>query len=500
MDSKCRFFKVVSRIIKYFLSLDENKHSKADEALSFLLLLVNVNVLYEVALGLYDFELVLYVAERSQKDPKEYVPFLNELKRLPEDYKKYKIDVYLKRFSSALRHIAQCGSDYLEECLTLVKSQRLYLEAIPLFIPKSQGHSEVCRAYGEYLATKKYYEDSALIYEAGGMDIEAVASWEQSNNWRYCLALGKRAVKPASEFTALCRRVIEKLKEAHRFREASQIFVEYLNDPEEAFLALVQGHEWDDAMRLVFLHDRPDLYETHLKPALMEFTEVTISNLGKKATLFQEYLSRLLTVVQMKENVAAGNYDEADINVEDADLYSEAASQADLQSLSSRAKSNSASLKTRVSNRSKSSRSRRKQELKKYSTKEGSKFEDLGLFAALHDLISQIYASSMNEVGQLTRVLCKYGFVEHARSLQQKLISLDSAVAANESVIWNPAWFEGQANLDGIVFGPNATTEDVVNRATQVSTYRPDLSILEPRFRFPPKRPTNNDWMLQILM
>ena len=39
----------------------------ADEALQFLLLLVDVNVLFNVALGLYDFDLVLFVAEKSQK-------------------------------------------------------------------------------------------------------------------------------------------------------------------------------------------------------------------------------------------------------------------------------------------------------------------------------------------------------------------------------------------------------------------------------------------------
>jgi elongator complex protein 1 len=39
----------------------------ADDALDFLLLLVDVNALFDVALGLYDFDLVLFVAEKSQK-------------------------------------------------------------------------------------------------------------------------------------------------------------------------------------------------------------------------------------------------------------------------------------------------------------------------------------------------------------------------------------------------------------------------------------------------
>jgi elongator complex protein 1 len=53
----------------------------ADEAMKYLLCLVDVNRLYNVALGLYDFDLVMFVAAKSNKDPKEYLPFLNKLRR-----------------------------------------------------------------------------------------------------------------------------------------------------------------------------------------------------------------------------------------------------------------------------------------------------------------------------------------------------------------------------------------------------------------------------------
>lgn len=39
----------------------------AEEALKYLLFLVDVNDLYEHSLGTYDFDLVLMVAEKSQK-------------------------------------------------------------------------------------------------------------------------------------------------------------------------------------------------------------------------------------------------------------------------------------------------------------------------------------------------------------------------------------------------------------------------------------------------
>ncbi len=93
---------------KYYF-IQETNHSAVDEGLRHLLYIVDVNELFDVALGTYDFDLVLMVAEKSQKDPKEYLPFLNDLKKLEENYMKYKIDLYLKRFKKALQSIIKCG-------------------------------------------------------------------------------------------------------------------------------------------------------------------------------------------------------------------------------------------------------------------------------------------------------------------------------------------------------------------------------------------------------
>ena len=41
-----------------------------DDGIRFLAYMVDVNTLFDVALGTYDFEIVMMVAEKSQKDPK----------------------------------------------------------------------------------------------------------------------------------------------------------------------------------------------------------------------------------------------------------------------------------------------------------------------------------------------------------------------------------------------------------------------------------------------
>ena len=107
--------------------------ASVDEGLRHLLYIVDVNELFDVALGTYDFELVLMVAEKSQKDPKEYLPFLNELKKLEENYRKYKIDLYLKRYKKALESIVKCGQGHKAEMIKLVDDQKLFSEALKYY-------------------------------------------------------------------------------------------------------------------------------------------------------------------------------------------------------------------------------------------------------------------------------------------------------------------------------------------------------------------------------
>ena len=99
---------------------------------------MDVGKLFEVAMGTYDLDLVVFVAERSQKDPKEFLPLLNELRKLPEPYRRFKIDISLKRFPAGLRHMAgwkegMQEEEKREECVALVVAQRLYKDALVIF-------------------------------------------------------------------------------------------------------------------------------------------------------------------------------------------------------------------------------------------------------------------------------------------------------------------------------------------------------------------------------
>jgi elongator complex protein 1 len=46
--------------------------------------LVDANAIYDAALLTYDLELAAMTARCTQKDPKEYIPYLEALKAIPD--------------------------------------------------------------------------------------------------------------------------------------------------------------------------------------------------------------------------------------------------------------------------------------------------------------------------------------------------------------------------------------------------------------------------------
>lgn len=43
------------------------------------------------------------------QDPKEYLPFLNNLRKMEMNFQRYSIDKYLKRFTKAIQHLSLCS-------------------------------------------------------------------------------------------------------------------------------------------------------------------------------------------------------------------------------------------------------------------------------------------------------------------------------------------------------------------------------------------------------
>ena len=110
----------------------ESEPDLVEDAVKYIIFLVDADRLFDTALGMYDFSLVLMIAQHAQKvrtpsasrrrspcraqDPREYLPFLRELRALEAHYQHFRIDDHLRRHERALRSLSLTGARRLCPC------------------------------------------------------------------------------------------------------------------------------------------------------------------------------------------------------------------------------------------------------------------------------------------------------------------------------------------------------------------------------------------------
>ncbi|KAI8490926.1 hypothetical protein Bbelb_313450, partial [Branchiostoma belcheri] len=242
----------------------------AEEALNYVLLLVDVNELFNVALGTYDLRLVLMVAEKSQKDPKEYLPFLKKLQNMEENLQRYTIDLHLKRYHKAAQHLSKCGPDRFADLLALVKEHKLYKSVLQLYTTESKEYKDISEVYGEYLLKKGHVEEAGLVLSRCEEWEKALQAFEQCCNWRQALCVASRLQYSTQQTAQLALRMAGFLRNNSRQGEAAVLLEQYVQDEEGAIITLLEGNQWEEALRVINKYSRIDIIDTNFKPALLE--------------------------------------------------------------------------------------------------------------------------------------------------------------------------------------------------------------------------------------
>ena len=321
--------------------------SHATSALKYLIFLADVNQLYNIALGMYDFDLVMMVAQHSQKDPKEYVPFLNGLKTLPLYYRNFQIDQHLKRHEAGLHHLSASGVQHFDELKAYIKQHSLFAAAVKLFShlapglsvspskskeKKGEGEEEDKKREGDsddsstppsasalsLLPAPEYTSehwrdimkmhasdlDDQLLYVAAGDAYMlcgeyklALDAFVSGVNWGRCMDAAFKLQYKAEALRELASDLATTLVDTYsRHDEASQLVLTYCNDPERAITYLVSGCFFMEAVRLCHFHSREDLVETHLLPQLTDTAYSRIRGIQSIRSDFEYCSSRLRSV------------------------------------------------------------------------------------------------------------------------------------------------------------------------------------------------------------
>ncbi|CAD7092849.1 unnamed protein product [Hermetia illucens] len=443
---------------------EKQNRSKSDDALRYLLYMADVNELYNVALGMYNFRLVLLVADKSQKDPKEYIQFLRDLNKLEENYRKFRIDDYLKRYEKAFKNIANCGKDHFNECLAYVEKHNLYTVALERFENDDQEcYKSIALSFADHLRTAGKIENASIMYERAGDLKQAITSAKHILDVDRCLMIAKQAGYDKEEMRNVALSLVPGLQANSRHGDAFNLLKEFGEKFEEALNVLLEGRLYLRAIFEARMNDS-ELIESQVKPHLESYASILRSTIESDKETFLKHTNRLKTVrMEKAKKLTDEDY------VDEGDLISETTSVASRYTGTSRS----------TGKTFRSSKNRRKHERKLLNLKEGGKFEDIALIDALYKQIQHIF-EQQQQIHNICKALIEVRLDGQGRTIQALYRDLLTTVKDKMSEIW----IEEMMSTQQTMFGPNVDYAQVQNDQHYAmipphQRFQPQLNIIE---------------------
>ncbi|CUM67243.1 uncharacterized protein PRCAT00004936001 [Priceomyces carsonii] len=415
--------------LKLVGSFDDD--AQTELAVTRLCFLQDVNKVYNTALGLYDVKLALSIAQQSQKDPKEYLPFLQNLHVQEPLRKKFLIDDYLKNYEQAMRWLFEMGKGSHKEFDQYMEEHALYKEGLSLYRYDEERFNEILLSFASHLHNTKEYADSALAYEFLNESRYAMENYILAKRWREALSLAsesKELVKAAED-------LVSSLTADHRYVEAAEIQSYILKDVREAVGLYCKEYHYDDAILLARRENQTELIESVVDELLGEGFGTIAELLADCSGQLKSQLNRLRELRSKKlddPNLFYGGIDDSDApdNVSIAPSETSTA-----PSFFTRYTGKTAgTAKTGASRRT--SKNRKREERKKAKGRKGTIYEEEYLVKSVGRLIERLDQTQPDAV-RLIEGLLRRNKKEQAYQLQKNWVVLLQELRANIDEIYN---------------------------------------------------------------
>ncbi|KAF2296019.1 hypothetical protein GH714_035698 [Hevea brasiliensis] len=301
-------------------------YPSAEEALKHLLWLSDSEAVFEAALGLYDLHLAAIVALNSQRDPKEFLPYLQELECMPRLIMRYNIDLRLHRFENALKHIISAGDAYYSDCMNLLqKNPQLFPLGLQLITDPAK-RMQVLEAWGDHLSDKKCFEDAATTYLCCSSLEKALKAYRACGHWSGVLTVAGLLKLEKDAVMQLAHELCEELQALGKPGEAAKIALEYCGDVNGGISLLISARDWEEALRVAFKYMQEDLI-SDVNNASLEGANALIGEYEEGLEKVGKYLTRYLAVRQRRLLLAAKlQLEDRPVNDLEDDTASEASS------------------------------------------------------------------------------------------------------------------------------------------------------------------------------
>jgi elongator complex protein 1 len=161
------------------------------EVLEYLSWVADAEFLYDVALSTFDLKLAVMVAETTQRDPKEYLPYIETLRNIEDEIdRRVKICLHTKRFEKAISILAEGTEKQVEDALALIKDKRLFAEGLSAFSQNKAALRQVRELYADHLVAQKEYKQAAPYYLINQNHERALDCYKVVANYLENLRLG----------------------------------------------------------------------------------------------------------------------------------------------------------------------------------------------------------------------------------------------------------------------------------------------------------------------
>ncbi|KAF7791354.1 hypothetical protein EIP86_002368 [Pleurotus ostreatoroseus] len=416
------------------LRLRESDAQLVEDAVKYIIFLVDADRLFDTALGMYDFSLVLMVAQHAQKDPREYLPFLRELRALEKYYQRYRIDDHLKRYDKALRNLSLAGADRFDEAMAYVEKHQLYDTALAIW-KDTDRYEAVLNVYGDWLFERREFKDAAFVFRTAHKYGKAMLAYEKALDWQEMFDLALQQQIGSEDLVNAAYRLGEDLCGKKRYQDAARVLLDYAQDVREAVIALVQGNLFSEARRIITLRSLPELLEEIVYPGALDSRTQIAEDLNEMREQLRKQLARIreLRVKKVEEPDAFyGVEDETLHNVDVMTDISMAPTAFTRYTVAPSAVSRSSSKR--------SSRSKRKMERKVGSGRKGTVDEEEYLLRSITKLAAR-FQNTQNDAVNLLPHLFQF-LEEHqaeGKELQDEISDFAAELKEAVEEVWKKA-------------------------------------------------------------
>lgn len=400
-----------------------------EQAITHLCFLLDVNKLYNYALELYDVKLTLNIAQKSQKDPKEYLPFLQNLHIQPQLRKQFLIDDHLKFYSKALKWLFEMGEDAIEEFDAYVVEHSLYKDALSLYKYDGKRSKTILTLYADYLYDEKKYVEAAVTYEYLEQLKTAMESYVLAKRWREALSLAQ-AIGSKELVTDVATNLCTVLVEDHLYSQAAQIEHKFLGNVEEAVRLYCKSYQYDAAILLATEENRPELRESVIDVQLGEGFGTIAELLADCKGQVNSQLKRLRELRQKKEEDPYAFYGMANDDLDTPDNVSIAASETSTTpSFFTRyTGKTSGTAKTGASRRT--TKNKKREERKKAKGRKGTIYEEEYLIRSVGRLVERMHQTQSDAVCLIEGLIRRHMMLQ-AYQIQNNWVDLIAFIKEN---------------------------------------------------------------------